>query len=63
MKQKRKSKSIKIEREWLGITIPTALEMVEKGLNDTQWYIKAFGLTPQAALKNIIQCLRNQAEA
>ena len=56
-------KTIKIDREWLGTTIPTALEMILKGLQQPVWYADTFGLTPQAALANIIETLKQQAGA
>lgn len=60
---KPRSKSIKVDREWLGNTVPTALEMIAKGFDQPVWYADTFGLTPQAALKNVIECLRQQSRA
>jgi hypothetical protein len=56
-----KSKTIRVSRDWLGNAIPTALEMIARGLDQPAWYAETFGLTPQKALENVIESLRQQA--
>ena len=57
-----KERQVKVSREWLGNTIPTALDMILKGLSQPVWYTDTFGITPQKALENIIFTLREQAK-
>lgn len=45
-------KTIKVSREWLGVTIPSVLPAM---------YAEIFDLTPQIALRNVIESLRLQA--
>lgn len=61
MATKPKGRYIRVERDWLGTTVPNALEMIRKGLDQPAWYADTFGLTPQKALDNVIACLREQA--
>lgn len=53
--------TIKVSREWLGETVPTALEMVMRGLDNPVWYANTFGLTPRKGLENIIGSIRTEA--
>lgn len=56
-----RDKKIRVSREWLGTTIPTALEMVLRGIDHPAWCKDMCGLTPQAVMRNIIESLRQQA--